>query len=270
MNNFYFLPIKKITDETASIKTFHFEHELKSKAGQFVMLWIPSVGQKPFSISNDNGKEFSLTIFKRGKVTSKLFTMQEGENVGIAGPYGTSFSIKPDTHYIMVAGGYGVAPLRFLAKKISLADNSTIDFCLGARSKSDLILEKELQKIPQLRLHIATNDGNKGHRGYITDLLPSLIAGSRDQQKMVVACGPELMEKKILDICNQQKTPCEISIERYIKCGIGICGQCAVDGSGICLCKEGPVVSRQMANKITEFGIYARDGRGLKTFCTVK
>ena len=268
MNNFYFLPIKKIISETPKIKTFCFSHKLKSKPGQFVMLWVPDAGQKPFSISDDNGKEFSLTVFKRGKVTEKLFTMSSGDKIGIFGPYGTSFKIKPNLHYIIIAGGYGTAPLKFLAEKISQTTNSTIGFCLGAKNKNFLLFENELQKIPRLKLRIATNDGSKGHHGNVSELLPALLeSSSTAQNRMVAVCGPELMEKRVLNFCNQYKIPCEISIERYIKCGVGVCGQCAVDGSGICLCKEGPVVSRKVANKITEFGFYARNSSGLKVFC---
>jgi len=270
MDNFYSLPIKKIIIETPMIKTFCFEHKLKSRAGQFIMLWIPGVGQKPFSVGYDNDKEFHLTVFQRGHVTAKLFALQVGDNVGIAGPYGTTFTAKNNANYIMVAGGYGVAPLRFLAERVSLLTNTTIDFCLGSRNQESLILEKNLQKIVRLRLHIATNNGSKGYHGNVTDLLPSLIESVhnvKDKRKIMVAvCGPELMEKKVLDICNRYQTQCEISIERYIKCGVGICGQCAVDGLGICLCQEGPVVSRRVANKVTEFGRYARDNRGLKHF----
>ena len=81
---------------------------------------------------------------------------------------------------------------------------------------------------------------------------------------LVSTCGPELMEKKVLDICNQYQVDCEISIERYMKCGFGICGQCCVDDSGIPLCVDGPVVNRKTANEIKEFGQYHRDKAGVK------
>lgn len=270
MDNFYTLPIKKIIIESTLVKTFCFSHDLKSKAGQFVMLWVPGIGQKPFSVCCDDNNEFHLTILQRGYVTTKLFELQVGDNVGIAGPYGTAFTVQPNTHYIMVAGGIGMPPLRFLAERASLQKDVTIDFCLGAKNQESLILEKPLQTISNICLHIATEDGSKGYHGCVTDLLPNLIKsaekGRGNKRIMVAVCGPELMEKKVLDFCNNYQIPCEISIERYIKCGVGICGQCAVDGLGICLCKEGPVVSRYIANKITEFGFYSRDNYGLKHF----
>lgn len=256
------LKITKITDETADVKTFYFAHKLESRPGQFVMLWLPEIDQKPFSISYDDGQTFGLTIFKRGALTDKLFEMKIGERVGIAGPYGTGFSIKPNIRYIMIAGGYGAAPLAFLAEKLIQNGNSDIDFCIGARNKNFLLFTKRLNNV---RLRIATDDGSVGQKGLVTDLLPDIINADA-RPKLVVTCGPELMEKKVLDICNQYNVDAEISIERYMKCGVGICGQCAVDDLGICLCTHGPVVTREIANQIKEFGIYHREKSGKKIY----
>lgn len=267
------LKITKIEQENQSVKTFYFNHELNSKPGQFVMLWIPGIDQKPFSIAYDDDQTFGLTIFKRGPLTNKLFEMQVGDRVGIAGPYGTSFTVEPNKHYIMVAGGYGAAPLGFLASVIlreaerseaESKDPLHIDFLIGARNKDLLLFEDRLSKIPNLKLHIATDDDSKGHHGYVTDLLEQIIRVSPRQSASVrvVTCGPELMQKKVLDICNEYDVDCEVSIERYMKCGIGVCGQCAVDDLGICMCQQGPVVKRELANKIKEFGKYHRDKSG--------
>lgn len=265
-NNLITLPIKEIKDEVKDIKTFYFDFELKSKPGQFVMLWIPDVDQKPFSIGYDNGKKFGLTIFKRGRATEKLFEMKAGDKVGISGPYGTNFSVKDNTHYIIVAGGYGSAPLAFLAEKLQKKENVTIDFCIGSRNKDLLLFEERLKKLKNINLHIATDDGSQGHHGFVTDLLPSLLEKETKQNKLTVTCGPEIMEKKVLEACNEYNIDCEISLERYMKCGIGVCGQCCVDPLGICMCKEGPVLSRELVNKITEFGKYHRDKSGKKIY----
>ena len=272
-----FLPITNIVNETSQVKTFYFSYSLGSKPGQFVMLWIPGIDQKPFSIGFDDGKQFGLTIFSRGPLTQDLFTKKIGDRVGITGPYGTAFSVKPNTHYIMVAGGYGAAPLGFLAEELSnchpersegsLAHNVTIDFCVGARDKDNLLFEGRIKKLPNATLHIATDDGSKGHKGYVTDLLPDLIRNYKGNKSiLLVTCGPELMEKKVLDLANKMSVDCEISIERFMKCGIGICGQCCVDPLGIRMCMEGPVVSKKIANQLTEFGKYHRDKSGAKIY----
>ena len=254
------LKITKIVEENPSVKTFYFNHKLDSKPGQFVMLWIPGTDQKPFSVGYDDGKKFGLTVFKRGPLTEKLFELKAGDRVGISGPYGTNFSLQDNTHYIMVAGGYGAAPLGFLAEELQKKDGITIDFCMGARDKNLLLFEERLSILPNMKMHISTDDGSKGYKGYITDLLSDLV----NEKSLTCTCGPELMEKKVLDMCNEKNTDCEVSIERYIKCGTGVCGQCTVDDLGICMCTHGPVVKRDLANKITEFGKYHRDKSGAK------
>jgi len=256
------ISIISIKDENPHVKTFHFNHALGSKPGQFVMLWLPNIDQKPFSIAFDNGKEFALTVFKRGPLTEKLFAFTVGDKVGITGPYGTAYTEQADTHYIMIAGGYGAAPLTCLAEKVSKLNNVRIDFCIGARDKELLLFEDRIKNIFHTTLHVTTDNGSAGNKGLVTDKLATLIAEKKQKNTLVCTCGPELMEKKVLDICNELDIPCEISIERHIKCGFGVCGQCAVDDLGICMCTEGPVVKRELANQIKEFGVYHRDKSG--------
>lgn len=257
-----FIPIKKIVVETPNVKTYFFDYPLKSQPGQFVMLWVPGFDQKPFSIGYDTGTEFGLTIFALGKSTFELSNKKVGDRVGISGPYGTNFSVKPNTHYIMVGGGYGAAPLGFLAEEVTKL-GSTVDFCIGARSAEHLLFEKRVEKLPGLKLHVATDDGSRGHKGYVTDVLPELVDKAK-KSVLLVTCGPELMEKKVLDLANEKKVDCEVSIERFMKCGFGVCGQCCVDPLGLRMCTEGPVVSKKIANQLTEFGKYHRDKSGAK------
>lgn len=265
MNKPQLLPIARITDENPFVKTFFFNYNLNSQPGQFVMLWIPGIDQKPFSIAYDNGSEFGLTIFAVGPLSKKLFELKPGDRVGITGPYGTSFSIQNDTHYITVAGGYGAGPLGLLAERLA-STNSTVDFCVGARSADLLLFKERVAKLPHATVHMATNDGSAGHTGFVTDLLPELIQKSKDKKILLTACGPELMEKKVLDCANANNVDCEVSIERFMKCGFGICGQCCVDPLGLRMCMEGPVVNRTTANTISEFGKYHRDKSGAKIF----
>jgi dihydroorotate dehydrogenase electron transfer subunit len=228
------------------------------------MLWLPGIDQQPFSVSSDNGRQFSLTVFRRGPLTTKLFYLKSGDSAGIAGPYGTSYSQNKNTHYILVAGGYGAAPLANLAEKISRLPGVSADFCLGAKEKKLLLFEQRIKKTGNTVLHITTDDGSAGSKGLVTDNLPALIEKNRQKTILICTCGPELMEKKVLDICNRYNAPCEISIERQMKCGFGVCGQCAVDDPGICMCVDGPVVKRELANQIKEFGNYHRDKSGKK------
>jgi len=261
-----FLPIIKIDNENENVKTFYIQGDIKAKPGQFVMLWLPRIDQKPFSISDCDDNQFALTIFKRGPLTEKLFNMGIGDKVGITGPFGTNFSLKPDTNYFMVAGGYGAAPLYFLSKKLQSL-NSHIDFFLGARSDKHLLFLDKIKLLSNITLHVATDDGSAGEKGFVTQQLEEKLAAAENKNKVLVCtCGPELMEKKVLDLSNQYDVDSEISIERYMKCGFGVCGQCCVDPIGISMCKNGPVVNKIIANQITEFGKYHRDKSGAKIF----
>lgn len=261
-----FFPIIKIDDENENVKTFHIQGNLKAEPGQFVMLWLPGIDQKPFSISGCSDNEFALTIFKRGPLTEKLFTLGIGDKVGITGPFGTSFSLKPNTNYYMVAGGYGAAPLFFLSQKLQPL-NSHIDFFLGARSDKHLLFLDKIKSLQNITLHLATDDGSVGEKGFVTEQLENkLISAENKTDILVCTCGPELMEKRVLDLSNKYDVDAQISIERYMKCGIGVCGQCCVDPIGLCMCTNGPVVGKFIANQITEFGKYHRDKSGAKIF----
>lgn len=264
------LPITAVVDENPSVKTFWFDYPLKSKPGQFVMLWIPGVDQKPFSISYDMDDRFAVSVFPVGPFSQALCALMVGNRVGVTGPYGAPFTIKPNTHYITVGGGYGAGPLGILVERMA-EHNCTVDFCIGAKNKDLLLFADRVKHLSHVTVHVATDDGSRGHHGFVTDLLEKLLqknCGASNhtitKQCHVSTCGPELMEKKVLDICNQYEVDCEISIERYMKCGFGICGQCCIDDTGIALCTIGPVVNRDKANHISEFGAYHRDKAGTK------
>lgn len=259
------LPIANITQENPHVKTFWFDYPLKSAPGQFVMLWLPGIDQKPFSISYDNETQFGLTIFAVGNMTQTLFNAQVRDKVGITGPYGNPFSIKEYTHYIMVAGGYGAGPLGLLAEAVQ-DKHCTVDFCVGARNADLLLFETRMAALPHVRVHVSTDDGSKGHTGYVTDMLEQQLRAHQNNSIQVATCGPEPMEVTVLNLCNQFEVDCEISIERYMKCGFNVCGQCCVDGLGIPMCSVGPVVSRKVANTITEFGTYHRNKAGNTLF----
>lgn len=282
------IPIKKVIVETPFVKTFVFEHTLNSKPGQFVNLWIPRVNEKPMSIAYDNGKEFWVTMFAVGPFSRMMHTLQAGDLVGVRGPYGSHFKYEKGQHLVMMAGGYGAAPLYNLTMKAA-ESGCSVDFVVGARSKEHLLYIDRIKKLKNVTLHIATDDGSVGEKGYNTLILERLLAlslrGVRRATKQprlistrllrsdglamtekkidsVYGCGPEMMLKKVSDMCYAAGVKAQISIERYMKCGFGVCGQCCVDKTGERMCKEGPVVDNERARKITEFGKYHRDAVG--------
>jgi dihydroorotate dehydrogenase electron transfer subunit len=167
---------------------------------------------------------------------------------------------------ILVAGGYGAAPMYFVANE-AIKDGCTIDFIVGARSREHLLYLEEIKKLKNTTLHIATDDGSMGHKSYNTEVLEQLLTPVTSYQlpvTTVFACGPELMLTRVSEICAERNIRCAMSLERYMKCGYGLCGNCVVDPLGIRLCTDGPVVSNETCRKITEFGKYHRDSVGRK------
>jgi len=251
--------IIKIIDEAQDIKTFVLKGNLKSKPGQFVMLWIPQLNQRPFSIYQDNDGEFALTIAKIGDFTSKLFEMKVGDHLGYSGPFGKPFVVKGE-NIALVGGGYGSAPLSFLANE-ALKKGIKSELIIGAKTKNKLLYIKKHYH-SNINRHYCTDDGSFGFKGLTTQKLIELLKTKKIN--MVYTVGPELMMKKVVEICDKYNVDCQLSLERYMKCGYGICGTCCVDPIGIRMCVEGPCLDKELAKKITEFGKYHRDATGKK------
>lgn len=259
------LPIKKIVDENLMIKTYVFEYPLNSKPGQFVMLWIPEVDEKPFSLSFDNGREFWVTVFKVGLFTEKMFELQEGDKVGIRGPYGCGFEIKKGQKLILVGGGCGSAPLYSVLEKAK-EKKCEVDFILGARNKDLLLFEERVREYDNVKLHICTDDGSAGEKGFTTDVLGQLVDENVGAQIQILTCGPEIMMKKVSDIAHERGIKCQLSLERYMKCGFGICGSCVLDPDGLRVCKDGSVFDNEVVRKVADFGKYHRDAEGKREY----
>jgi dihydroorotate dehydrogenase electron transfer subunit len=268
------LPIKKIIRENEFVKTYIFQHRLNSLPGQFVNLWIPRVDEKPISIAYDGGDEFWLTIFAVGPATKTLSDFREGDLVGIRGPFGTSFQYQDGDHLMLLGGGYGSAPLYNLAVQ-ALNRGCTIDFIIGARSENYLIFVAPIRELEKkfpgkIQLHLATDDGSAGQKGYNTQILEKLLndvqsgASGKKSRCCVMAVGPEMMMKRASDLAFAAGVRCQVSLERYMKCGFGVCGNCCVDDGGERMCTEGPVVDHLFARKTKDFGAYHRDKVGRK------
>lgn len=257
--------IVSIKDETAHVKTFTFPVSFGARPGQFLMVWLPGVDEVPMSIALDDGTQTRVTFFDVGDCTKAMFKLQRGDLVGLRGPFGTHYEWKPKQHLMLVAGGYGAAPMYFVATE-AVKDGCSIDFIVGAREKEHLLYLEEIKKLKNTTLHIATDDGSVGHKGFNTEVLEELLKAKSYQLEAlnVFACGPEMMMKRISDICAERNVECAMSLERYMKCGYGLCGNCIMDPLGLPLCLEGPVVRNDVVLKLTEFGRYDRDAEGKK------
>jgi dihydroorotate dehydrogenase electron transfer subunit len=231
-------------------RTFTLDVEVEARPGQFCMLWIPGLNEKPMSFSNIEGN-VQVTVKKIGSFTSHLFTLDTGCEVGFRGPYGRGFDLSAG-NVCIVGGGCGIGPLRPLKDK--LRGHAVI----AAKTGGELLFTDEFTAAG-FKVHEATDDGTQGEKAFAHEVLNSLLESERFT--CVYACGPEPMMKRVLDLCVEQDVLCQLSLERYMKCGIGLCGSCTV--GGLRVCKEGPVF-RGAELVDTEFGAYARDATGSK------
>lgn len=237
--------------ESEHVKTVRLDAFVDAKPGQFVMLWLPGVGEKPFSLSKI-GKNPEITYDIKGKFTRALFELKKGDLIGIRGPYGNGWDLK-GKNICAVTGGIGMAPLMPLIESGKI---KTVIY--GARNLGLLVFKKRVEK-SGVKVIFTTDDGSFGKKCFACDMLEEVLKGGK--YGLVLTCGPERLMKKVVDICMANKVPCEASLERYMKCGIGICGACCIDNSGLRVCKDGPVFSgKELSN--SEFGGHSREKSG--------
>ena len=255
------MDIVKILDnrkEADNIFTLDIDWEPETQAcgGQFVMIWIPDVDEIPMSISSAS-QPISLTIQEVGKATEALHHLKPGDKIGIRGPFGNGFKITGQ-NILFIAGGVGIAPIMPALEK-ALTEGKKATVAIGGRTGGEIAFLEKLKSLG-VPLHIATDDGSAGFHGFVTDLAKELVSNNDFDQ--IVSCGPEIMMVKVLEIASFANIPIQCSLERYMKCGIGICGSC--DINGLQVCKDGPVFDGQILSKLTEFGKVKRDKSGKK------
>jgi len=242
--------------ENNRIKTIKFEHNKKITPGQFYMIWIPGIDEIPMSVSYIDKNIKGITFKKIGEATNALFNLKKGDKIGVRGPYGKGFKLNAKK-ILFVGGGTGIAMLApVIEEAIKKKLNSTV--IIGAKTKNELFFEKRIKETGA-ELFISTDDGTSGNKGYTTDIAENII--KKNQFDLVLTCGPEIMMKKLMDI--SKGIDFQASLERFMKCGFGICGQCCI-GDGIRVCTEGPIFDVKILKKIKDFGIFKRDASGKK------
>lgn len=226
--------------------------------GQFYMINYKNC-QKPFSVSYYDGEIIGFTIEERGPCSKKMIDAPIGSFFGLTGPLGSFFTYENIKKPLLIAGGIGIAPISFLAMELAKKCEK-IDFLIGARNKIFLESSYRLQKISQIHLYLYTDDGSEGIKGFVTKDLDKFLTNNYDSLFM---CGPELMMKYILEKTNSVISNIQLSMERYMKCGIGLCGSCVLDQIGLRVCKEGPVFDSKTILNCSEFGVYQRNKNGI-------
>jgi dihydroorotate dehydrogenase electron transfer subunit len=232
--------------ESPAFATLFFNYALDFKPGQFVMVWIPGIDEKPYTISHHSKTSFAITIEAKGIFSQKAVSLAKGDLVGIRGPFGNGFDICETKEVAVVAGGCGMAPLGTLIEKLSEKSLKNTTIIHGARSKEFILYPDRFD----IERKFCTDDGSFGHKGFVTDLLENQIEQGKHFD-MVFTCGPEIMMYNVFNICEKHKIPCQVSLERYMRCGFGVCGAC-VCGNQV-VCKDGPVFESKTLRTMNDF-----------------
>ncbi len=272
--------IREIRDETRTIRTFVLDAEIaQAEPGQFIMLWLPGVDEKPMSIACPT--PLTVTVARVGSFSTALYQRKVGDRVGWRGPYGRGFSLpqslceERSRQALLLSGGSGVGPIYFLATR-AIDQGIPTTVALGARTALDLPYVEQFRALEKVDLILATDDGSTGHKGYVTDAIEQILNsefGIRNSQLgatvpvampnsklSIYACGPERMLVAIHRLCRERGIPGQVSMERYMKCGFGVCGQCSLDE--FLVCQDGPVFNVEQLDNLKDFGHAHRSAAG--------
>lgn len=257
--------IEEVITESPTIKTFRFrpKQDFGFKAGQFVELTVPGVGEAPFTPSSSPYEKdtFGVTIMEAGRVTSILHGMKKGDQVGVRGPYGQPYPLEKFSgkEILIVGGGVGLAPLRSLLLALfhNINDFKKIVLKYGARTPEDIIYKDQINEWRngiKTEVVMTVDRGShawKGNVGLITTIL-----GKPDvdlSNSVTVVCGPPIMmkfvTKKLLDL-GFKGPDIYLSMERNMSCGVGMCFHCRLGPYYIC--KDGPVFTWEQVKDIPD------------------
>jgi sulfite reductase subunit B len=238
--------------------------------GQFVEVSIFGVGEAPISISSGpkNSKSFELVVRKVGDVTSKLFEMKPGDKIGIRGPFGNGFDVKSfeNKNLLLSAGGLGIVPMRSLIEYVLDPKNrkkfKDITILYGAKEPSLILFSEEFKKwskVENVKSELtvdrcAEGDCWTGCTGLITTLYPKIKLDKYDSENTIsVIIGPPIVYRFIIKCLQTLGIPDKniyVSLERRMKCGVGKCGHCQING--VYVCKEGPVFNYNDVKNLPE------------------
>ena len=235
---------KKIMSET--VKLMKIKAPLVAKkalAGQFIILRIDEKGERiPLTIADYDRKEGTVTVIfmEVGKTTKYLGTLTVGDSLlNFAGPLGRPSEIEKYGTVVCIGGGVGIAPLYPIVRELKKAGNYVISI-LGARNEKLLMLEKEIEEFSD-ELHICTDDGSKGQKGFVSDVLQKLI-DDKKKIDIVWAVGPVIMMKVVANLTKKYDIKTLVSLNPIMVDGTGMCGCCrvSVGGETKFACVDGP------------------------------
>jgi dihydroorotate dehydrogenase electron transfer subunit len=213
------------------------------KPGQFLNVRVSErvspLLRRPFSVCDVDGEHLYLMFNIMGEGTNILAHKPKGSEIDILGPLGNGFNLDGDYETaVIVAGGLGAAPFPYLTRAMS-GKKDILSF-IGGRTKDDVITYR-LKNVKE-----ATEDGSRGFKGNVIQLLESNIELLKSRKIKIFACGPTAMLKSLKDFCTKNDFDCEVSTECAMACGFGICQGCPIESTTekekyLLVCKDGPV-----------------------------
>ena len=249
--------IEGVVDETSDIKTFFIRsvNPLSFKAGQFVELSVPGLGEAPFTPSSSPAvsDRMEITIMRVGKVTDRLHSVSPGEEIAIRGPLGQPYPLEifKGREVLIVGGGVGIAPLRALLFALfdEIDEYKKIILRYGARTPDDIVYRKAISDawgksdVMDVMLTVDKADESwTGNEGVVTTILEKDKLNPDVKNGVAVVCGPPIMMKfTTLKLLDRGYAPENIylSMEKNMSCGVGKCGHCRL--GPYYACKDGPV-----------------------------
>jgi len=263
VNRMRIVEIMESKKENFTVKTFTFMDKRCGKAepGQFVMVWIPGVDEIPMSLSAITSEGLSsITVNEVGEASKALNQKKKGDQIGVRGPFGNGF-VPAGGNVMIVGGGTGLGPLMPLTEKlVKVADKVTL--MGGVKTRDNLLFLDRIDKIlseVDSETVFTTEDGSYGIECLVVDQVEQKL--KKEKFDMIYTCGPEQMMYNMFLLAEQYNVPLQASLERIMRCAIGLCGSCQI--GKLRVCKDGPVLtSEQLRSVKEEFGKFQLDLTG--------
>lgn len=262
--------ITEIIDENSSVNTYHLklvddgtatQAMAEMKAGQFVMLSVPHCGEAPISLSvlsKSNSKIFGLTVRKSGQLTDALHKLGCGDTVGVRGPYGQPFALDElGDRPLFIAGGIGLAPLRPVIEHCTShrGNFGKVSLLYGCKSSAEFCFKQDFERwqCAGIDCHLTVDHREQewlGEVGLVTEQLTANNVANHDQ---FYVCGPGVMIRFVIERLEHfgvKRQQIVTTLERHMKCGVGVCGHCHLEEKLVCV--DGPVFRGTDLPKLTE------------------
>jgi dihydroorotate dehydrogenase electron transfer subunit len=249
------VPVTERVLETPSTVTLRFPYPPAADPGQFVMVWLPGDDEIPMSLSYTEGPSKGVTIKAMGATSQRAQAIRPGDRLGIRGPYGNRFDLAP-RRVLIVSGGSGAAVLAPAAER-ARRSGASVTVALGATGSPELLFKRRFLEMGA-RVEVATDDGSEGTKGFVTVVAERLLA--TEPFDALWTCGPEVMMRKVVAAAAPEKVPVFCSMERHMKCALGMCDACAIGPFHVCV--DGPVFPAGKIEGLSEFGAFHRDASG--------